>query len=66
VSSAHGLRHLSAALREIAELRLNHPDESLAELGRRCSPPISKPAAGSRLNALARLARRLRGESASR
>jgi DNA-binding transcriptional regulator WhiA len=66
VSSAHGLRHLTAALREIAELRINYPDESLAELGRRCSPPISKPAASGRLNALARLARRLRGESASR
>ncbi len=66
VSSAHGLRHLSAALREIAELRLNYPDESLAELGRRCNPPISKPSAGGRLNALARLARRLRGESAAR
>jgi len=64
VSSAHGLRRLSAALREIAELRINYPDESLADLGRRCNPPISKPAAGSRLNALARLARRLRGESA--
>jgi DNA-binding transcriptional regulator WhiA len=61
VSSARGLRHLSAALREIAELRLNYPDESLAELGRRCNPPISKPAASGRLNALARLARRLRG-----
>lgn len=66
VSSAHGLRHLSAALREIAELRINYPDESLAELGKRCNPPISKPAVGSRLNALARLARRLRGESAAR
>ena len=66
VSSAHGLRHLSGALREIAELRLNYPDESLAELGRRCNPPISKPAASGRLNALARLARRLRGESAPR
>ncbi len=66
VSSAHGLRHLTAALREIAELRINYPDESLAELGKRCSPPISKPAAGSRLYALARLARRLRGESGSR
>jgi DNA-binding transcriptional regulator WhiA len=66
VSSAHGLRRLTAALREIAELRINYPDESLAELGRRCNPPISKPAAGSRLNALARLARRLRGESPAR
>lgn len=66
VSSAHGLRHLSPALREIAELRLNHPDESLAELGRRCSPPIAKPTVSSRLSALARLARRLRGETAAR
>lgn len=66
VSSAYGLRHLSPALREIAELRLNHPDESLAELGRRCNPPISKPTVNSRLAALSRLARRLRGETAAR
>ena len=63
---AHGLRHLSKALREIAELRLHYPDESLAELGRRCSPAISKPAVNSRLTALARLARRLRGGTAPR
>jgi DNA-binding protein WhiA len=66
VSSAHGLQHLSPALREIAELRLNYPDESLAELGRRCNPPISKPTVNSRMGALARLARRLRGETAGR
>jgi len=66
LSSAHGLRHLSKALREIAELRLNYPDESLTELGRRCSPPVSKPAVNSRLTALSRLARRLRGETAAR
>lgn len=66
VSSAHGLHHLSRPLREIAELRLNHPDESLAELGRRCNPPISKPTVNSRLSALVRLARRLRGESFAR
>jgi len=66
LSSAHGLRHLSHPLREIAELRLNYPDESLAELGRRCNPPISKPTVNSRLGALARLARRLRGETAGR
>ena len=66
LSSAHGLNHLSNPLREIAEMRLRHPDESLAELGRRCNPPISKPTVNSRLGALARLARRLRGETASR
>ncbi|HET9393838.1 MAG TPA: DNA-binding protein WhiA [Candidatus Rubrimentiphilum sp.] len=66
ISSAHGLNHLSHPLREIAEMRLRHPDESLAELGRRCNPPISKPTVNSRLGALARLARRLRGETAPR
>jgi DNA-binding transcriptional regulator WhiA len=60
VASAYGLRRLSPALREIAELRMRHPDESLAELGRRCNPAIAKPTVSSRLAALARLAERLR------
>ena len=63
IVSAYGLHHLSPALREIAQLRLNNPDESLSELGRRCNPSISKPTVNSRLSALNRLARRLRGES---
>ncbi len=60
VDNAHGLRRLSPALREIAELRMRHPDESLSELGRRCNPPIAKPTVSSRLGAIARLAERLR------
>jgi hypothetical protein len=48
-------------LREIAELRLRHPDESLAELGRRCNPPVGKPTVSGRLMALTRLAQRLGG-----
>lgn len=64
LSSAYGLQHLSPPLREIAQLRLNHPDESLLELGRRCNPPITKPTVNSRLIALGRLASRLRGETA--
>ena len=59
LESAYGLSRLSPSLREIAELRLRYPDESLSELGRRCNPPISKPTASSRLGALARLAARL-------
>jgi hypothetical protein len=61
LQNAYGLQRLSPALREIAELRLKYPDESLTELGQRCSPPIAKPTASSRLGALARLAERLRG-----
>jgi DNA-binding transcriptional regulator WhiA len=60
VESAYGLPSLSPALREIAELRVAHPDESLAELGRRCNPQIAKPTVSSRLAAIARLAERLR------
>lgn len=60
LSSSYGLTRLTPALREVAELRLRHPDESLAELGRRCNPPISKPTVSSRLGALSRLAGHLR------
>ena len=56
---------LTPALREVAELRLKYPDESLAELGRRCNPPIAKPTVGSRLGALSRLAEQLRGVQVS-
>lgn len=63
IGAAFGLHRLTPALREIAQLRLNHPDESLVELGRRCNPPISKPTVNSRLAALTRLAARLRGET---
>jgi DNA-binding transcriptional regulator WhiA len=63
--SAYGLTRLTPALREVAELRLRHPDESLADLGRRCNPPIAKPTVSSRLGALARLAQQLRGGQVS-
>jgi DNA-binding protein WhiA len=65
LSSAYGLQNLTPALREIAELRLRHPDESLIELGRRCNPVIGKPTVNSRLVALGRLAHRLRHPSGS-
>ncbi|MFY9664729.1 MAG: DNA-binding protein WhiA [Candidatus Cybelea sp.] len=65
VRSAHGLARLTPALREVAELRLKYPDESLAELGRRCNPPIAKPTVSSRLGALVRLAGYLRGGQVS-
>ncbi len=65
LASAYGLSQLSPPLREIAELRLNHPGESLAELGARCNPPIAKPTVSSRLSALVRLAATLRAGRAA-
>lgn len=65
LQSAYGFAKLSPPLREIAELRLRHPDESLAELGRRCNPPAGKPTVSGRLAALSRLAERLGGVQGS-
>jgi len=65
LQSAYGLVRLTPALREVAELRLSHPDESLAELGRRCNPPIAKPTVSGRLGALSRLADQLRAVQGS-
>lgn len=66
LESAFGLANLSVPLRETAELRLAHPDETLAELGARCNPPVGKPTLASRLAALASLARRLQRGRARR
>ncbi len=60
---AYGLSQLTPPLREIATLRLDHPDETLTELGKRCRPPISKPTVSSRVRALLRLAHAVRGET---
>jgi cell division protein WhiA len=49
-----GLQNLPAALREIAELRRAHPDASLEELGRLCSPPVGKGAVADRFRRIAR------------
>lgn len=61
LADAYGLRNLPPALREAAQLRLAHPDETLAELGRRCNPPVGKATMNGRLAAVMRLVRRLRG-----
>jgi DNA-binding protein WhiA len=60
LADAYGLRKLSPPLREIAVLRMTYPSETLAELGRRCTPPVPKSTVNGRIAALARLARRLR------
>jgi len=60
LADAYGLRNLSPALREVAELRIAYPTETLAELGRRCTPPVGKSTINTRLTTLTRLAARLR------
>lgn len=55
-----GMRTLPPALREIAELRLAHPEETLTELGARCKPALSKSTVNGRIAALLRMAGKAR------
>lgn len=60
VADRYGLRRLTPAMREIAQLRMQHPEESLSQLGRRCRPAVPKATVNGRLASILRLARRLR------
>ena len=57
-----GLQRMPANLREIAELRLNYPDESLKELGEMLEPPVGKSGVNHRLRRIEKIADELRRE----
>jgi DNA-binding protein WhiA len=50
------LEAVPTGLRDVAELRLRHPDESLRELAARADPPLTKAAVHRRLRRLEELA----------
>ena len=50
--AALDLDGLELHLREVADLRLRHPDLSLAELGRRARPPLAKSTVAGRMRVL--------------
>ena len=55
-----GLARLSKPLREIAEMRLDYPDESLKELGEMLNPPVGKSGVNHRLRKIEKIADELR------
>lgn len=57
-----GLNRLPKNLREIAELRLEYPDESLKELGGMLNPPVGKSGVNHRLRRIEKIAGELRRE----
>lgn len=57
-----GLLRLPNNLREIAELRLQYPDESLKELGEMLNPPVGKSGVNHRLRRIEKIAEELRKE----
>lgn len=56
LKAAGRLERLGKPLREVAELRLHHPTESLRELAGRTDPPVSRAAVHRRLRRLEELA----------
>lgn len=62
IQSKMGLKRLPQNLREIAELRLEYPDESLKELGEMLDPPVGKSGVNHRLRKIEKIAEELRSE----
>lgn len=56
-----GFASLTPALSQMAELRLDYPEASLAELGSLMNPPIGKSGVNHRLRKLSEIAKELRG-----
>lgn len=57
-----GLEQLPSAIREMAQVRLDHPDVSLQELGAYLDPPVGKSGVNHRLRKLKIIAEGLRTE----
>ena len=59
IERARGLRSLPDQLRTIAELRLEHPDVSLQELGTLLDPPLGKSGVNHRMRKIMDIADQL-------
>lgn len=59
--ASYGFQNLPEPLREMAEVRLDHPDAPLKELGECFHPPIGKSGVNHRLRRLSQLAEKVRG-----
>ncbi|MCM1134265.1 MAG: DNA-binding protein WhiA [Clostridium sp.] len=55
----YGLSNLPEPLRQMAEVRLEHPESSLLELGKYLNPPVGKSGVNHRLRKLGEMARQV-------
>lgn len=62
IRSAAGLESLPEGLCEMAQLRLDHPEASLKELGMMLNPPVGKSGVNHRLRKISDIANDLRGK----
>jgi len=64
LADVHGLDWLPPALQELAQLRLDHSDVSIRELGEYATPPLSKSAVYHRIRRIEAMAADLRTRAA--
>ncbi len=57
----YGLSNLPDALRQMAQVRLEHPESSLLELGGYLNPPVGKSGVNHRLRKLGEMADKIKG-----
>ncbi len=60
IDETRGLKSLPANLREIAEVRLEHPDVALKDLGNLLDPPVGKSGVNHRLRRIGEIANTIR------
>ncbi|MEW6573706.1 MAG: DNA-binding protein WhiA [Bacillota bacterium] len=60
INARLGLENLPEELRELAKLRLAHPEATLKELGEMAHPPLTKSCVNHRLRRLSTIARRMK------
>ena len=60
LQKSYGLSNLPDNLRQMAEIRLEHPESSLQELGTYLEPPVGKSGVNHRLRKLSELAERIK------
>ncbi len=63
IRDTRGLGSLPERLRVTAELRLEHPDASLIELGQMMNPPVGKSGVNHRLRRISAIAESIRNEN---
>lgn len=61
IKEKKGLNYLPEQLREIAEIRLAHPDATLKEIGEKLNPPIGKSGVNHRFKKIQEIADELKG-----
>ena len=59
IAELKGLKWLDAKLSEVAALRLEHPEASIAALGEMCDPPLKKSGVNNRLRKIEEIADKL-------